>query len=195
MRRLIPIGITTSLAFLALTGIASASIAINKRIDGVALGSNRSHVIAEWGEPISSQKTSTTSTLYYQRSKASAHVTLYKGHVVGITTYATDQRTKQGIGPGVRMSIVKKAFPGMVFALAGGAEPDNSAYLSVKLKPAKHGRGSIHTRTHGKFKAWNPVEGTAFTGVGYGKTVDYVTIGKWGKAYAAAACFMWSCAG
>jgi hypothetical protein len=110
MRRFLVIA--AALTALLVAASASATIRPGRGMSGVVLGMTKAQVQAKLGRPIG-----TGGGRYYY---ARVWVAFRLGRVVEITTTRSSERTGSGVGVDSSESQVRRAYPGVVCAPAGG---------------------------------------------------------------------------
>jgi hypothetical protein len=106
-------------AVLVVTPVASAAIVVNQSVDGVRLGDRAKTVQHKLGKPNSNHTCNRFSGMspcgpavrFWYYADRTLTVFLLHGRVQELDTASKTERTASGIGPGIRMSLVKRLYP------------------------------------------------------------------------------------
>jgi hypothetical protein len=172
---------------------ASAKIVVNRSIGGVKLGESASALRAKMGAPSSRTCVSGSARcqawkLTYKHRKLD--VVLIHGAVASITTRSKTERTRKGVGPGVKFATAEQAYPAGTFD-GGGAGPQ---WYQLRKTPRHKGDRYTFVDFNSTFTPENSSGGGGRTGGGTStpNRVTDLTVGRYDPKYV---CVLFSCAG
>lgn len=182
-------------AAMLVPGAASARIVVNRSIAGVKLGEDAAAVHRQLGSPSSQSCVSPAQgsarcgakQLRYRSRKLA--VTLIHGRVASLSTRSTHERTKKGVGPGVKVSAAEAAYRHGTFVGGAGAP----SYFLGQQPKHRGDRYSFFDYSETFTPDPNPpTDGRRGGGTTKPNRVTSLTVGSYDPKYV---CVLFACAG